>query len=149
MGTPKEKGWYTMKVYEKLAMCANALRNSREKNNQEWVDKHEEDMAKYLYEYLPSGSGIDNGMFFSHLQSDDNKMVICSSFHVLDENGYYDGWIDFAVEIYPAFVGGIDLKIEGNFTNRVNFVRKDASDIKEYLYEVFYDALVQEICKKN
>ena len=51
MGTPKEKGWYTMKVYEKLAMCANALRNSREKNNQEWVDKYEEDIANYLYEY--------------------------------------------------------------------------------------------------
>ena len=42
-------------------------------------------------------------------------------------------------------MGGIDLKIEGNFTNRVNFVRQDASDIKEYLSEVFYDALVQEI----
>ncbi len=145
MGTPKEKGWYIMKVYEKLAMYANALRNSLEKNNQEWADKHEKNIKKYLDEYLPSGSGIDNGMFFSPLQSDDNKMVICSSFHVLDENGYYDGWIVFTVEIYPAFVGGIDLKI--NFSDRVNLncVREDASDIKEYLYEVFYDALRQEI----
>ena len=48
MGTPKEKGWYIMKVYEKLAMCANALRNGLEKNNQEWADKHEEDIKKYL-----------------------------------------------------------------------------------------------------
>lgn len=134
-----------MKVYEKLAMCADALRNSRKKNNQELADKYEEDIAKYLDKYLPRGSGIDNGMFFSHLQSDDNKMVICSSFHVLDENGFYDGWIDFTVEIYPAFVGGIDLKIKGNFTNRVDYEREDASDIKEYLYEIFYDALVQEI----
>jgi len=145
MGTSKKKGWYTMKVYEKLAMCADALRYSLKTNNQEWVDKHEKDIKKYLDEYLPRGSGIDNGMFFSPLQSDDNKMVICSSFHVLDENGFYDGWIDFTVEIYPAFLGGIDLKIEGNFTNRVNCVKEDASDIKEYLYEVFYDALMQEI----
>lgn len=134
-----------MKVYEKLAMCVNALRNSLKTNNQECVGEHKKDIAKYLDKYLPRGSGIDNGMFFSHLQSDDNKMVICSSFHVLDENGFYDGWIDFTVEIYPAFVGGINLKIEGNFTNRVNCIREDASDIKEYLYEVFYDALVQEI----
>ena len=145
MGPPKKKGWYIMKVYEKLAMCADALRNSRKKNNQEWADKYEEDIAKYLDKYLPRGSGIDNGMFFSHLQSADNKMVICSSFHVLVENGFYDGWIDFTVEIYPAFVGGIDLKIKGNFTNRVDYEREDASDIKEYLYEIFYDALVQEI----
>ena len=36
-----------MNVYEKLAKSEDALTKSRKKNNMEWADKYEEDIAKY------------------------------------------------------------------------------------------------------
>ena len=87
------------------------------------------------YEFSKISTGIQN----------DGKIILTSSFHVLDENGSYDGWIKFIVEIIPSLAHSFRLKIKGRFSNRVYNVKKDASDIKEYLYDLFSEALSKEI----
>jgi hypothetical protein len=87
------------------------------------------------YESFQKSRGIKN----------DGRLILTSSFHVLDDNGFYDGWIKFIVEIIPSLAHSFRLKIKGRFSNRVYNVKKDASDIKEYLYDLFSEALSKEI----
>ena len=49
----------------------------------------------------PMGSGIDAGSTIAFEECKPDKIVFNSAFHVLDSNGYYDGWIDFKVIVRP------------------------------------------------
>ena len=74
-------------------------------------------------------------------KSNRNKITINSFYHVMDDNGFYDGWIDFQVIITPDLQHGIDLQIKGKFSNRKGYIRKDCQDIKEMLADLYYEAL--------
>jgi len=119
-----------MKVYEKLAQTGAAFGHCNVAGNDEWALKHYRELQD-LKKQLPSGSGIDGSTNFEKFAN--NKIVISSSFHVMDENGFYDRWVDFVVTVRPAFIGSIDVTITGKFG-------KD-QDIKEYLQTLYYDAL--------
>lgn len=80
-----------------------------------------------LFDLLPSGSGIDNGMTFEWTKSKPNKLVFKFSWHHMDEHGGYDGWTDHTLTITPCFVFGFVMKITG----------RDKNQIKAYLYELF------------
>lgn len=150
-----------MKVYQKLALKVEHLKNllkvkpaDRDKRR---ISKVQDEIYEIINQYLPSGSGIDDGIklfvteeeyeFFKSSSSiaDDGKVILTSSFHVLDENGFYDGWINFMIEIIPSLAHSFRLKIKGRFSNRKYNVKKNASDIKEYLYDLFSEALTKEI----
>ena len=77
---------------------------------------------------LPSGSGIDNGMELIREECEKDKIVFSLDFHHLNEGGFYDGWTSHKVVIRPSF-GGIDIRITG----------RDRNQIKDYLYQMFYD----------
>lgn len=53
----------------------------------------------------------------------------------MDENGFYDGWTEHQVIITPDLQFGFNLRITGLNQN----------DIKDHLYELFDDALRQDI----
>jgi hypothetical protein len=78
------------KVYKELATKFNALQNCIKTDNKEWEEKHRESIGKIVYYLLPSGSGIDNGNKFDYDNSKKDKLIIYSSFHVMDENGFYE-----------------------------------------------------------
>ena len=124
-----------MKVYQKLARTLDAYNNCVEKGNEEWTDKHMDTINRIVENQLPSGSGIDSGCTIEHKRS--KHLLIYSSYHVMNENGMYNGWIDFTVKVNPSLMFGFDLLITGNFGKH--------QDIKEYLYDLFGVALGQEI----
>ena len=87
---------------------------------------------------LPSGSGLDAGTTIDYESSNENRIRLVSSFHVMDENGFYDGWIDFEVIVKPSLMFDFNLTIKGRFG-------KKHQNLKDYLYTVFSDALQQPV----
>jgi hypothetical protein len=86
------------------------------------------------HDLLPSGSGFDNGAYLVTAESNDKRLVIRTSFHHMDANGYYTTWTQHTIRIYPSFESpGFTLKVSG--TNLHN--------IKEHIADVYYSALVQ------
>ena len=123
-----------MKLYKKIANVTRWIALT-DGFKIEKMDKLDE-----LSSLLPSGSGIDSGCAIDEEKSSRNKIVIHSSFHHMDENGFYCGWSDFTVTVTPDFVNDFNLKIVGR-----NAIYPAFSDTKEYLYSVFYDALNENI----
>lgn len=119
-------------IYRELANRIQARLNCINKGDQEWVRQHEE-CIKSLKDLLPSGSAIDLR------NSNGEKIIIDSSFHAMDDGGYYGRWIDFSVTITPSLIHGISLKISGRFGKY--------QDIREYLFDVF-DSSLRETVKE-
>lgn len=82
---------------------------------------------------LPSGSGFDSGSSIDLDASTQSKIVIDTSFHHMTE-GMYDGWTDHKVVVVATF-DGFDLRVTG----------RDRNMIKEYIGDLFYDVLSEEI----
>jgi hypothetical protein len=123
-----------MKRYEKLAWIIDARRNCEESGNEEWRIKHGETITDLL-STAPSGSGFDSGTTLSTLKSDRSKLVFDTSYHHMNEHGYYCGWTDHQVIVVPSFVGGYDLRVTG----------RNVNDIKDYIGDVFSSWLSEEI----
>ena len=106
-----------------------------------WVNTYDDEIEDIEKNYLPHGSGIDNGCHVNLDKSNENKIIIDSGYHCMDENGYYDGWIDFSVTVTPCLEMDISINIIGNF-GKYHYT-------KEYLYDVFYYALYDTIYTKD
>lgn len=100
-----------------------------------WQTRHENDLIHLVKEFMPSGSGIDAGTQMDYDQSNPNKLVFTTSFHHMNEAGYYDGWTEHKVIVTPSLTSDYEMKITG----------RDRNQIKEYLTEVFDAALSDEI----
>lgn len=122
-----------MKLYQLLAQTVDAYRRCIETDNNEWKLKHHA-MLGELSQYLPSGSGFDNGSCCTD-DSRPDKLVLWTSFHHMDEYGSYDGWTEHTVTVKPSLVHRFELSISG----------RNRNDIKEYIHQAFYEALNQEM----
>ena len=125
-----------MKVYQKIALTFNAYQQCIKNENITWQNKYEETI-KEVIKTLPSGSGIDKPIKFDFEKSNFDKIILYSSYHVIDEDGYYDGWIDFDVIIKPDWID-FKMKIQGKFSN---YGKCKADSIKNYIYDTFDYAL--------
>lgn len=95
--------------------------------NGRYKHPHKE-LIELMEKELPSGSGIDSGCEILLEKSNPNKIVIKTSFHHINENGYYDGWSNHNIIIKPGF-GMFYLQITG----------KNRNDIKTYLFDLFHN----------
>jgi hypothetical protein len=100
-----------------------------------WAEKHESRLHALIREFLPSGSGFDNGSTIYLDQSSADKIVLATSFHHMDENGSYDGWTDHKVTVKPSLVFGFTLTVSG----------RNRNDMKDYIAETFEYCLSQEL----
>lgn len=119
-------------VIQQLASSIGAYKRCEQSKNDEWMVKHFNTIKAIEKQYLPSGSGIDNG---SHVLIDDsteNKVVIETSYHHMTE-GMYDGWTGHRIIVTPTFQG-IDVKVTG----------RDRNQIKDYLGDVFHESLSED-----
>ena len=123
------------KRYQEIASIVMAIENCRKAGNKTWEEKHEA-YIREIDKALPSGSGINSGSCVDIDKSKPNRLVINSSYHYMNENGYYDGWIDYRVIITPSLAFDIDLNVIGNFGRH--------QDIKEYLIDVYRENLNEE-----
>ena len=85
-------------------------------------------------EFLPSGSGFDAGTKIER-ESSVNKIVLLTSFHHMNENGYYDGWTEHKIIIKPCLQFGFTFTISG----------RDKRQIKEYIEDMLQEILSREI----
>jgi len=94
-------------------------------------------LSDIVDECFPHGSGIDNGNSIDFDKSSSDRIVINSSFHCMDENGFYCGWYDFSVTVKPSLQFRFDMKIQGRNSCL------DRNNLKEYIYEIYEYALGQ------
>jgi hypothetical protein len=119
------------KLYQRIASLIQAMDNCRKSGNAEWLEKHHATLDCLVVDHMPRGSGIDSGCNLSIDKSNPEKLVFATSYHHMNDGGYYDGWTQHVVTVTPSLASGIDIRISG----------RDRNQIKEYLYGVFSDAL--------
>lgn len=134
----------TIKVYQFLAnqlrrmnWCCDEAGNVHDKAN---FDDACDKIAECVDSCLPSGSGIDRGCEIPLCDAIfDRKgrlqhFSIVTSFHHMNDIGYYDGWTSHTIRVRPDW-DGIDFTISG----------RDRNQIKDYLGETFQYALTRTI----
>ncbi len=127
-----------MKLYRKLASLVDARIRCLANQGTEWVKRHTQAIGVLVAEHCPSGAGFDNGTKLDLDRSTGEKLVFDTSFHHMNDGGYYDGWSEHTVAVVASLLSGFDLRISG----------RDRNDIKEYIAETFQYALDQEVNEK-
>lgn len=121
-------------LYAGIAGAIGALSRCVESKNDEWTEKWGNLLRKIEKDILPSGSGIDSGTFIIDDQCTEEKIVLSTSFHHMNDGGMYDGWTEHKIVVTPSLQFGFSLKVTG----------RNRNDIKSYLHEVFSDILSKE-----
>lgn len=109
------------KVYKRLARTMGARMTKG--IDPVWFDKHGETIDKLMKD-SPSGSGFDSG---TTIIDHGKKLMFETSYHHMNENGFYDGWTEHTITVIPDLVLDFTLSISG----------RNKRDIKDYVYEVF------------
>lgn len=116
------------KLYQAIASTYDAYLRT---NNIEWAQRHKERIEQLTRDYLPSGSGFDSGTEFDFDKSQTQRLIFNTSFHHMNEGGFYDGWTHHSVIVTPCLVHRFNLRITG----------KNKRDIKEHIADIFNHAL--------
>jgi hypothetical protein len=109
-----------------IASALGALANCEKSGNgfaQTWRGRLS-DIERGL---LPSGSGFDGGTLIEPTR---DGFELVTSFHHMDDSGFYDGWTDHRIRVRASF-DGFALSISGRARN----------GIKEYIADTFAAAL--------
>ena len=130
-------------IAQELAIRIMARSNCIENGNQSWLNKHEA-VIELLIKQLPSGSGIDYGTSVNYSKSKTDKIVLDSAYHVMNDDGYYTGIIDYRVVVTPSLQFGFNVNVIGNFSSN-----RDAYGLKEYLFDIYLDALNEIVESTN
>ena len=132
------------KVYEAIAETLERIETCQEnarkgyghkevlKSNLESADAL---LAEMEFELLPSGGGFDSGTKINRSKSHAEKLVFETSFHHMNDVGYYDGWTSHTVTVLPSLSMKFRLRIGG----------RDRNEIKDYIHETFDLMLNQRI----
>lgn len=121
-------------MYQAIASAIQARINCDKSGNLEWHGRWS-DKLDALEQELPSGAGFDAGSKILFDKCKPDRLVFSTSFHHMHESGMYDGWTEHEVWVTPAFVGKLEVVVKG----------RDRNGIKEYISDVFYAALVEEV----
>ena len=125
-------------LYSELASLIDARQRcmlpSANESQHEHASVHEDTILRLVKDFMPSGSGFDSGTKIDLDASHANKLVFTTSYHHMNDGGYYDGWTDHTVTITPSLVNDFDLRISG----------RNRNDIKDYMYQTFDQALNED-----
>jgi hypothetical protein len=100
----------------KIQARANCAANL--KTHREWYERHNEDIEAAVKRYMPSGSGFDSGTTLD-AESTAEKLVFNTSFHHMDQNGFYTTWTEHRVTVRPSLIFGFTIKISGPNRNAI------------------------------
>ena len=123
-------------LYSELASTVDAMHTCESKPEQygEWANKHAETISALVRDHMPSGSGFDTGTSLDCIESHAEKLVFTTSFHHMNDGGYYDGWTEHTITVTPSF-SGFNLRISG----------RNRNDIKNYIHDAFSCALKTDL----
>ena len=133
-------------LYSELALAVSARCNlarllpsnggpGMDAHHQEWFDRHADRIESLVREHMPRGSGFDSGTTLDLEASHADKLVFQTSFHHMNDGGYYDGWTTHVVTVTPSFIGGFSLRVGG----------RNRNNIKDYIGDTFHTALMTEV----
>jgi len=122
-------------LYSELASLILARQNCENTGNKDWQAKHVATLTRLVSEYMPSGSGIDCGTKLDIEASHADKLVFHADYHHMDDAGFYDGWTEHTIFVTPSLWSEFHIRVTG----------RDRNQIKEYLSDVFDEALQQTI----
>ena len=77
---------------------------------------------------LPHGSGFDSAPTLESVKPD--RLTVCGSYHAMDSNGSYCGWLDFTVTVKASLEYGIDVSARGA-----------GAEHNDYIAETYQEAL--------
>ena len=127
-------------LYVALATICDSRHNCRENDQpgRPWFAKWSDRATTLVKEYMPSGSGFDNGTKIDLDESGGSRLVFTTAFHHMDgETGVYTEWTEHQVIVTPSLSNGFEIRVTG----------RNKNDIKDYIAEVFHSALYQEVPK--
>lgn len=87
-----------------------------------------------LQELLPIGNGINYGCVISLKKSTEKRIVIYTAYWHPNDSYETSRWTHHQIVITPSFEREINIRVTG----------KNVDNIKEYLQEVFREALMKE-----
>lgn len=90
-------------------------------------------MQEFVLNTAPNGNGFNSGTTLE--RAGDNKIILSTSFHHMNEMSEYDGWTEHKITITPSLSARYHLKISGSNKNR----------IKDYISDIFHEYLSQDI----
>jgi len=125
----------TKPLYVVLARLIDQYRQCEKTGNTEWLDKSEARIKAIVSDFLPSGAGIDSGTELDLDNSAPDKLILTMGYHHMNDGGYYDGWTEHSAIVTPSLGFGFKVHITG----------RNRNDIKDYLGDVYREALSQEI----
>lgn len=103
----------------------------------ELVQRNVEEIETLVKNFMPSGSGFDNGTWLDFDRSTPSKLVFITSFHHMNDAGMYDGWTEHNVTLVAAF-DGMEMKVSG----------RNRNDIKDYIADCFRGHAQTEILQE-
>lgn len=118
------------KIYQVIASAFVARENCLKSGNKEWEVRHADNVNAMVRYHLPSGSGFDAGTNFDWYKSRPDCLVFRTSYHHMNEAGYYCGWTEHVIRVRPAF-DGIKIDISGENRN----------GIKDLIHDTFSNSL--------
>lgn len=121
-------------VARRIAELVMAIRNCQKTGNTEWEATHTERLNAIVWRHLPSGGGFDNGTKIDMEKTSDTRLVFNTSFHHMNEHGYYVRWTEHSVIVTPTFTGP-----------NVHVTGRNYRDIKDYIAEAFYGVMVDKV----
>jgi hypothetical protein len=126
-------------LYKRLAGLVGAynrcISKDANESQREWAGRHLDAIGALVKEHLPSGSGFDSGTKLDVERSGEERLVFSTSFHHMNEGGYYDGWSEHEVIVTPSLALGFNLRITG----------RDRNEIKDYMHQAFNAALSTDV----
>lgn len=117
-------------LYREFASILQAIKNCRQRGNDGPLSNHANNIQS-LMEYLPSGSGIDNGVKLDLDDSQAERLVFHFSYHNMNEDGYYEGWDDYTMIVTPSLQFGFNLEFRGDG------VKEENDDLIDHFHEMF------------
>lgn len=121
------------KLYSRIAQLLETIHHCEEISHP-WLSRHEQTLADLCEEHLPSGAGFDAGTKLDD-SSTPQRLVFITSFHHMNDAGYYDGWTEHTVIVSPSLACGYELKVTG----------RDRNGVKEHIGEAFADFLDTDV----
>lgn len=106
------------------------------------IKKNYADIEKVIAEYMPSGSGFDS-VYQVYEQKKNYKIL--SSYHVMNENGYYDGWIDFTIYLWKNIPSNRNKDITIEITGKYSNYLADKYFAREYIKETIYTTIIERM----
>ena len=128
---------YKAPIYKHLALSVDARLNCLAKPDQfnDWIARHKRQAEFIMTNCLPHGSGIDSGVQLDFDKSTAEKLILITSFHHMNEHGFYDGWTSHQITVTPSLCFEINLHITG----------RNRNEIKDYLHECIKSALQEQV----